>query len=160
MRLRQLLFRDRVFSGFSWLIVGFLLWAVVSLWLFPPTAAGPVAGSVGILTSQIFYSVLYFGEAGLLAYAKLAKKKRLRKFVLLLIYLTGVFTFLLALSVVGFHWRIVDNFAFSLLAGACWLHWKSKTEYINQNQFKKIIEPMITEEFPSVVTNVDGKHKK
>ena len=159
MKLRQVLFWDRVFSTLSWTIVLFLLWAAAGLWLFPPTGAGPVAGAVGILASQIVYSVLYAGEAILLGYAKIKQKKNMRKAVLLVIYLTGMFTFLLSFSIIGFHWKIMDNFAFSALAGACWLHWKSKTEYIDQRQFKKIIEPMINETYPTV-TSVDGKHKK
>lgn len=160
MRLRRILFWDNVFSTLSWGIVFFLIWAAIGLWLFPPTGAGPVAGAVGILASQIVYSTIYSVEALVLAYAKWKRKKNLRKKVLLVIYLTGMFTFLLSLSLIGFHWKIVDNFAVSLLAGICWLHWKSKTEYIDPKQFQKIADPMVNQEYPSVLFNYDAKHKK
>lgn len=160
MKLRRIVFWDRFFSVLSWSIVIFLLWAALGLWLYPPTGAGPVAGAVGILASQIFYSFLYAGEAATLAYAKFKHKKKLRKNTLLVIYLTGMFTFLLSFLIIGFHIKILDNFAFSMFAGVCWLYWKAKTEYINPEQFKKIVAPMVTEEYPSVIFNHTAKHKK
>lgn len=122
---------DRVFATVSWLIVIALLYSATSLWINPPSGVGPIASAAGILASQIFYTALYAGEAGFLAYSKAFKRKKMRKNTLMVIYLTGFFTSLLTLFIVGWVPGLIDNVLISLSAAFCWLYWTFKTEYID-----------------------------
>lgn len=132
---------DKVFSFTSWLLVFFLAYGATVLWIFPPSGDGPIAGLVGILNAQIFYSTLYLTEAALLGYAKWKKKNRMRKNVLLLIYLTGFFTTLLGAILGGvpamISPKLIGNFVLSMAAAFCWLHWTFRHEYMTQEEFNE-----------------------
>lgn len=125
---------DKVFVTASWIIVVALLFSAGSLWITPPTGAGPAAKLIGITGSQWFYALLYLSEALALAYSKLFKRHRMRKVVLLVIYLTGVFTFLLTLIINGVAVKLIDNLIVSFGAGFCWLYWKFRSEYISYEE--------------------------
>lgn len=124
---------DRLFSALSWLVVIGLFVAATGIWLAPPSGAGPIAGWLGVKGAQYFYMFLYGAEAVALMIAKFFKNKRVRKHILMFIYLTGFFTTLMSILVGGFSPKIIDNFVVAVLAAACWLYWKFKTEYINQD---------------------------
>lgn len=126
---------DRVFSTASWLIVVGLLYAAVAIFLASPSGAGPVAQLIGVHGSQIFYACLYTLEAVLLAFSKFFKKKKMRKRMLMVIYLTGFFTSILTISITGFVPKLIDNILISVVAAGCWLYWTFKTEYINPATF-------------------------
>lgn len=126
---------DKVFSFVSWIIVFALLYAVVSLWITPPSGAGPVANAAGALGAQIFYTLLYLGEAAFLGFAKFFKKKKMRSHTLLVIYLTGFFTSLLTIGIIGWTPKLIDNIVTAAAAAFCWLYWKFKTQYIDTKQF-------------------------
>ena len=128
---------DKVVPVLSWFVVVFLIWNTVGLWLMPPTGLGPVAQLAGVLGSQIFYSVLYLTEAGLLTWAKLSGRMRLRKAMLLAVFFTGVFTYFLTIAVFGFSVQMLDNMGMFLLAGICYLYWKFRTEYLTEEQARE-----------------------
>lgn len=133
---------DKVFSATSWTLVVFLVYGALALWVFPPTGAGPIAGAVGILAAQIIYGTLYLIEALLLGYAKWKKKDRMRKNVLLSIYLTGFFTTVLGFALGGvpamISPKLIGNFVLSLAAAFCWLHWTFRTEYITYEELGEL----------------------
>ncbi len=133
---------DRIFSTASWIIVFALLFGVGYLWVFPPTGAGPVAQLIGIQGSQIFYTVLYSAEALLLGFAKVFKKKKLRKAALLTIYLTAMFTTILTFILAGVGFSIIDNVLLAVLSFACFLYWKFKTEYLDPDVFYEDIKDL------------------
>lgn len=129
---------DKVFSTASWLIVFFLLTSAFTvMFVAPPAGSGPVASLIGIYGAQWFYFLLYSGQACLLAYSKLFKKKKMRKSVLIFIYLTGAFTSILTLASVGWSSKVIDNIAVTVISAGCWLYWKFKTEYIDPRMFEK-----------------------
>ncbi len=129
---------DKLFATASWVLAAVLLYSAISLWVFPPTGAGPVGELLGILGAQLFYSVLYGSQALLLAYAKVKKKKKMRKYTLMFIYLTGFFTSILSVTLLGWSPKLIDNFALASLAAICWLYWTFRTEYINPTHFQKL----------------------
>lgn len=122
---------DRLFSTISWFVAIALLFSASNVWFAPPTGLGPIGGTLGVLGAQIFYTVLYAGEAIILAIAKRLKMNRLRKHTLLVIYLTGFFTTLLTMLVVGWTPKFIDNLLVAGAAAWCWLHWKMRTEYVD-----------------------------
>lgn len=122
---------DLPVSIVSWLVALGLVFAASSIWFAPPTGLGPIGGLLGVLGAQIFYTVLYLGEAIILAIAKWFKMNRLRKHTLLVIYLTGFFTTLVTMLVVGWTPKFVDNLLLAGAAAWCWLYWKMRTEYVD-----------------------------
>ena len=126
---------DRVFSFVSWIIAIALIYSAVNVWMVEPSGAGPIANAAGVLGAQIFYSLLYLGEAGFLAVSKWLKRKKMRKNTLLVIYLTGFFTSILTLFIAGWTPKLIDNVLISESAAFCWLYWKFKTEYIDVKEF-------------------------
>lgn len=122
---------DRFFSTLSWLVVLGLFVAATGIWFAPPSGMGPVAGLLGIKGTQFFYMFLYGAEAAVLMIAKLFKYRRMRKHILMVIYLTGFFTTFMSILLTGFSPKIIDNFLIATGAAACWLYWKFKTEYID-----------------------------
>lgn len=131
---------DKVFSFTSWLIVAALVYSALSLIAIPPGPTGPVAQLLGVKGAQIFYVILYSSQAGLLAYSKLFKKKRLRKIALMVVYLTAIFTFFLSWSAAGITWKIIDNVVIGITSFGCFLYWKFKTEYLTPQQFQDITD--------------------
>lgn len=126
---------DRMFATASWVIVGALLYAALAIWFTPVTGGGPVSSLVGVTATKFVYCIVYGGLASLLAYAKLFKKKKMRKHVLVAVYFVGTFTFLMGWLLAGIALPLLDNLIMGFAAGACWLYWKFKTEYIDPNQF-------------------------
>lgn len=126
---------DKVFSITSWVLAAFLVYGAVVLWAIPPTGAGPIAGTVGIVAAQILYGCLYLVEASLLSYAKLKKKDKMRRRVLLVICLTGFFTTILGFALGGVPAmitpKLIGNFILSIVAASCWLHWTMKIGYVD-----------------------------
>jgi hypothetical protein len=133
---------DIVFSTLSWLIVVGLFFAAANIYITPPTGAGPLSQAIGIPKTQIVYFVVYAGEGIALTIAKLFKTKKIRKTVLMVIYLTGFFTSLLTLLIVGFVPQVIDNIVVAVAAAICWLYWKFKTEYIDPQLFIAEIEEL------------------
>lgn len=133
---------DIVVSGFSWLIVVALFYAVGSLIAVPPSGAGPVSQLVGIKVAQMFWIFVYSSEAVGLLIAKLNQRKVARKRMLLVIYLTGIFVSVLSFSISGLSARFFANLVFTVSSAICWLYWKFKTEYVSHGQFKDDIEAL------------------
>jgi len=133
---------DAVFATASWVIVVALVVAVVSLLIQDPSGAGPVSRLLGVTAAKWFYIALYSAEALVLAYSKLWRRKELRKKALVAVYLTGLFTSILTLSIVGITPKIIDNVVLAVVAGGCWLYWKFKTEYIDPRAFDHSVMTM------------------
>jgi hypothetical protein len=121
---------DTVFSFTSWLIVIALLYGVANLIAIPPTGHGPVANLIGTRPAQIFYIILYLSEALALGFAKWKKKDKMRKRVLLVIYLTGFFTSIIGFVVGGVTSKLIGNLVVAAASAFCWLHWTFRTEYV------------------------------
>ena len=131
---------DRIVSIASWLIIPALLFSIVGLWISPPTGAGPVAQAIGILGSQVFYTIVYGTEGAVLTWAKLTGRMKWRKAALLAIFLTGLFTFGLTITIIGFSVSMLDNMALFVFAGVCYVYWKVKTEYVSPEKYKAMQE--------------------
>jgi len=132
--------RDKFFAFLSWLIVFGLLFAAFQVATLPSTGLGPVAQTLGVATMKALYAGIYSFQAILLAYAKLFKKKKMRKGVLMSIYLFMGFTTILSIGISGWTWKFLDNALISITAAACWLHWKFRTEYIDPAEFDKELD--------------------
>lgn len=130
---------NKVVALISWLIVLALIYSTISLFITPPSGAGPVAQAFGVTFAKCFYASLYSIEALVLAFAKFTKRNQLRKTVLLAIYLTGFFTLSLTLAIFGPSWGMIDNLIISVAAAVCWLWWKFKTEYVTTEEAKAMI---------------------
>jgi uncharacterized membrane protein YfcA len=126
---------DNVFSVSSWVLVVILIITAFSVFVSPALVNGPVAKLIGIYYAEWFYCFMYLSFAVLLTWAKVKKKKKMRKYVLAAIYLAGLFTGFLTLSLGG-GWAAVDNLATATLAAGCWLYWTFKTEYIDHSYFQ------------------------
>jgi len=122
---------DRVFSTTSWGLVFLLVFMAVSMWWAPPGDGGPIVTLLGLVGAQVFYFCLYLIEASLLAFAKLFKRDKMRKTVLMVIYLTGFFTSIMTFMLAGWAPRLLDNLVVSFVAAFCWLYWTFKTEYVD-----------------------------
>jgi hypothetical protein len=138
--MKQTPFWDKIVSTASWLIVVALLYAAVGVWIQPPMGDGPVSQLFGVLGAQVFYSALYVLLSSLLAYSKFKRKNTMRKKVLLATYLTGFFTSLLTVLLVGWNIKLLDNLIIAVCAALCWLYWVFKTEYLTPQQFEEHIE--------------------
>lgn len=126
---------DVVFATASWIIVIFLfIGAYTVLFVSLPGSSGPVAQLVGTTGAKYFYGVLYSGLALLLAYAKVFKKRVMRKHVLVAVYITGAFTSILTIATIGWDVKVIDNLVFTFVSAGCWLYWKFKTEYLTSSQ--------------------------
>lgn len=127
--------RDKVFSLISWVIVFGLLFSAYQVLVVSSTGAGPVASAVGVTAMKVFYATIYTTQSLLLAYAKIAQRKVLRKRVLMSIYLFMGFTTLLNIGLNGWTWKFLDNAIWSLASAACWLNWTFRTEYVDPSEF-------------------------
>lgn len=127
--------RDKLFAGLSWVIVVGMFFAAVQVVMLPSLGTGPVASLVGITAMKAVYATVYASQGALLAYAKLFRRKRLRKAVLMSIYLFMGFTMLLSFGVAGFALTLLDNALIAIIAAICWLHWTFRTEYLNPQEF-------------------------
>lgn len=136
---------DIVVSCFSWLIVLVLFYAAFNIIHLPITGKGPVTQLVGPVAAKVFWTLVYSGEAIALMVAKFYRRKTLRKNVLLVIYLTGIFVSVLSLSINGLGVKTIANIVFTASAAICWLYWKFKTEYVNPKQFRDEIDSMRTD---------------
>ena len=125
---------DRIVSIISWLIVVSLVWSIVGLWITPPLGEGPFAQLFGVVGAQIFYTVVYGVEACRLTWAKISGRMALRKAMLMVIFLTGVFTFGLTITIIGFSFEMLDNMVMFAFSGVCYLYWKIKTEYMTPEE--------------------------
>lgn len=138
-------FWDKVFSRTSWVLVLLLLFSAISIWAFAQPGPGPgqpIASALGVFVAKTFYTSLYTLQAALLAFSKWRKKKRMRKYVLMFIYLTGFFTSILAIFAYGWDARLIDNVLVACTAAVCWLYWTFKTEYISPDEFDKTLEEL------------------
>lgn len=97
----------------------------------------------GILTylvgaeAIVVYGAMFLITGILLVYAKLAKAKRLHKFILLFMFLTCVYVIALSIVINGLAPRLLISLTVALVSGAMWLRWKFRTEYIDTHTFKE-----------------------
>lgn len=129
---------DRVVAGASWVIVAILIYGVVFILVHDLNTASPIVQFLGETTTRVVFVVMYAVQGGLLGYAKLFHKNKLRRHVLLFIYLTGFFLSILGFMLNGVNVRLLSNLLLSVLAAVCWLYWKFKTEYINGDEFLEL----------------------
>lgn len=116
------------------LVVAFLIASVSEL-----TYAEPVVeGFIGILFSgpvtTVIYAVWFTLMAIGLAWSKIRKRKKLHKHSLMAMYLTTFYTISLSLAI-GPPINVVDDIVIGVIAAACWMRWKFRTEYISPHQF-------------------------
>jgi hypothetical protein len=131
----------RVLDGFQAVVEYLLSFAfiisAIGLIGAPPLANHGVlslifGGHVALYVYMVWFFFIGFG----LIYAKLARKKKLHKYMLMVIYLTTIYTSILSLTVLGFAWtEIIDDVIIGVLAAWFWLRWKFKTEYIDPKDF-------------------------
>lgn len=121
--------RDRAFS-----LVEYLLALVFVTSSFSLIGEDAVAGN-GFVTHifggkiALFIYMIWFAFLGLgLVYAKLRKRRRLHRNILMAIYLTTIYTSILTYYLYGFA-AIIDDIIVGVLAAVCWLRWKFKIEY-------------------------------
>lgn len=127
---------DRVVAVASWIIVLVLFYGFFYIMTHALNPASPFVKVMGVSGTRIFFSVVYGTQAGLLGYAKLFHKDRLRRHALLFIYLTGFFLAILGLILNGFTIRLVSNLVLASLAAICWLYWKFQNDYLSSEVVK------------------------
>jgi hypothetical protein len=130
---------DRVQNYSEWFLIVLMLAAAVMLLFNAPdvaarmaagTATGPVTNLLGAWGSAIVYAVVWGTEAILLAYAKLTKRQKLRKWTLFAIFITHLFSFVLSLSLRGIGTHIIDNLLITGLSAWLWVRAKLQDEYV------------------------------
>jgi len=137
---------DTIQNVCEWLLIGFMLLAVVILLVSIPHAAaaaapnGPLSSAFGVQMASIIYAVVWTFEAVLLAWAKFTKRQRVRKWTLFAIYLTHQFTFFLAWSIRGFGWNLLDNFIICGLSAWLWLRAKLYYDYVDYEDLETFDE--------------------
>lgn len=118
------------------LIIVLLIIGGVSLFFADPVnSGGPVARLIGSQAAAYFYGIVFIAEGLGLTLSKTLRRKKFHKNMLLIIYLTLLFTILLEIALVGFGIEVIDNIVASVAAGWCWIRWKFKTEYIDPTEF-------------------------
>lgn len=85
----------------------------------------------------VFYAIFFLATGLALLAAKFFKKKRLKSVSLVTMYLTCLYVFLLSILVLGPSWSLVQTVVVGVIAAACWLRWKFKTQYLNPKDFHK-----------------------
>lgn len=118
------------------LIVLFFVAALIEV-----TTPNPVtSGVLGFLLSEPIILVIYATWFALmafgLAYSKIRKKKKLHKHSLMAMYLTTIYTAVLSVAAGVGLVAIIDDIIIGLIAAACWMRWKFRTEYIGPKQFE------------------------
>lgn len=124
----------------EWLLV--VLFFVAAL--IEVTTPNPITnGVLGFLLSEPIILVIYATWFALmafgLAYSKIRKKKRLHKYSLMAMYLTTIYTFVLALAGGAGMESLLDDVIIGIIAAACWMRWKLRTEYINPRKFYDVV---------------------
>lgn len=105
----------------------------------------PLIGATGILAllsskvAALVYSFFFTLEGMILLLGKALKMKRLHKNILMVMYLTTIFTFFLEFAIIGWSWYLLDSPIVGGLCAMFWLRWKIKTEYITVDEFDKDI---------------------
>jgi hypothetical protein len=120
---------DKAVAAASWVIVFVLFYGVYFVLTQDLNPNNFVVQSLGVLGTRILFATLYLAQASLLSYSKWKKKDRMRRHVLLFIYLTGFFLSVLSFSLNGFTIRVLSNVVLSVCAAVCWLYWKFRTDY-------------------------------
>lgn len=96
-------------------------------------------GQIALYIYMVWFILLGVG----LIFAKIAKKKKLHKNMLLSMYLTTIYTATLATAIFGFSLlNILDDIVIGVLTAIFWIRWKFRTEYIDPNVFYREIEDL------------------
>lgn len=119
---------DKITEKASWLIVAILIYGIVFILIHDLNPASDIVQLLGETGTRVFFVAMYSIQASLLTYAKVFKHDRLRRHVLLSIYLAGFFLSVLGFVLNGVNFRLMSNVLVSVLAAACWMHWKFKTD--------------------------------
>lgn len=115
----------------EWLLVVLFVGASVSeLTYAEPAVEGVLSFLFAGPVVSIIYAVWFALMAIALAYSKIRKRKRLHKHALMAMYLTTIYTIALSCAV-GAGFGIIDDVIIGLIAAACWMRWKFRTEYIS-----------------------------
>lgn len=93
-----------------------------------------LVGPVAILV----YGALFLLTGLLMLYAKIGKRKRLHKHVLMTMYLTCIYVFILAVLLNGFTTGLLMTIAVGFVSAYLWLRWKIRTEYLDPAYFHKM----------------------
>lgn len=138
MRPRTTKIFDRTQDVVEWMVIVALILGGVSLIFADPITSGSALFNLlGSKGAGIVYAVMFFVGAVGLAYGKLARRRRVHGWALMYIYLMFIFTIILETAILGWSIYSIDNIVGVLLAGACWLRWKFKTEYITLTRFER-----------------------
>jgi hypothetical protein len=102
----------------------------------------PLNGALGFIFSSritlVVFGVMFFVSGVAVLYGSIRKRKALVGRGLMFIYLITLFTFLLELVAFPGISNWIDNFVISLVAAACWLWWKFRTEYLSMGEIRRM----------------------
>lgn len=134
--------KDKVYSFFEYLLVIIFILGAVSLIGAPPLAAEGIVKLMLGGKIAIYFYITWFAILSILLFtAKVFNRKVMHKNTLMLMYLTTIYTAIIATYISGFSLiGIVDDIIIGLVAGVCWLRWKFRTEYIDPTDFHRDIQ--------------------
>lgn len=129
---------DKAQSFVEYLICLFFILGGISV-LF----ADPVTGSdiQTILSGRVFiytYFVWFLTVGTLLLTAKIRRKKKLHKHMLMATYLSTIFITILEYVLLGWGWHLADNVLIGIVAAWFWIRWKLRTEYLDMRRIRRL----------------------
>lgn len=104
----------------------------------PINTGGPVARFFGTQIALYVYGGVFMFEGLGLLYSKFFRLKRMHKHILLAVYLTMIFVTILEWGLLGWTLALIDQVVVGLLAAACWLRWKTITEYLSPKEIANL----------------------
>lgn len=130
---------DKAASIWEYLIALAFILSAIALIGEPALKGGLMAAVFGsVFAYGVYFAWFMFLGLGLV-YVKIRKHKTLHKNMLLLIYLTTIYTAVLSFYFGGIT-EIIDDIIIGTSCAALWLRWKFKTEYIDPRQFHSSVE--------------------
>lgn len=134
-------FLDAFQSVAEYLIAAVFIYGSLSLIGRPAINAPGVIWKIFGGEGALYVYMIWFMFLGLaLLFSKVRKRKKLHKNILLCIYLTTIYTAILALALYGDPLVIVDDAIVGITAAIFWLRWKFKTEYVDPLQFQRVTD--------------------
>lgn len=115
-----------------------VVWALAGLSevIYPETLPEGALAFLASSTVGYVYAVLFIGMAMMLLYSKWFRKPKTHKHALMAMYLTTIYTIVLAVAIFGIGAAYIgDDVVIGAVAAFCWLRWKFKTEYLTRDQF-------------------------
>lgn len=115
------------------LAIMFIQGGVRVMFAQPLLLDGPLSYLTGGF-ALITYALMWIGIGVVLLFAKWKRHNKIHKHALFAMFATCTYVLVLSVAITGIQTGQILTVVVGLVAGACWLNWKIKTEYVEYEQ--------------------------